>query len=277
MRALCLLLLLAGCSDDSSRLRVDLKTDLVGGFEFTTFELELHSQRPRRLGEGEAYMLERVQRDFFAPDERLGTGFDVHEFEVDDLPNADPWYLRARFFASNGTLVAEQVTAVQLAGKRTAATMLVTRDCAGISCPLAGGDASAIACLRGMCVDPRCPQDPSFCPMPECAADADCLDFNPPAVCGMRQCIESYCLALSPERACGAMEWCNPDQGCTSTSFDAGVSCVMGERCTPRECEIGFIDCSLGGPTGTCVSAGVEFEGVACTGGSCDGMGACVP
>lgn len=219
-------------------------------------------------------MLERFRLDFFAPDAELGRGKNIHTFEVEALKGGTPYYLRARFFGSNGAWVTEQVTAVALDGD-TAATILVTRDCTGIACPAPGGDPTALACLRGMCVDPRCPQEPRFCPMPECTDDASCADFTPAAACGARVCVENYCLALDETMACAAGEWCNPDFGCTSgPAMDAGA-CLENERCTPaNECETGFVMCT---PVRACVADGWIDVMTPCGDGAgmCDGRGGC--
>lgn len=270
--ALLVAVALVGCKSGKD-LRVDLVTDLVPGFELFVVEVDLYDERPQ-LGGGDAVAIERLRTAYFDYTADLVDGVNLGDFG--GLPNGEHW-LVARFYSSDMDVIARQMLQVQVRGD-TAVTILLTRDCAGVMCPMSGDDAGHLACLRGECVDPRCPQDPSFCPDPECTEDADCDDFDgfDVAECARMVCTESYCFAGAVPGGCPEGEFCHPSLGCRMLGGDAGIDGGMDCRsvgCNPgSECRVGAIDCT----TGTCSSIGYAFEGAECDVGECDASGNCL-
>ncbi len=91
-------------------------------------------------------------------------------------------------------------------------TLLVTRDCGGVSCPSAG-DPSALACLGGRCVDPHCsPEDPTACGTPVCTIDGDCAQSA--VACAPSRCIAGTCVVVPDDGACPSGGACDPLAGC---------------------------------------------------------------
>ncbi len=105
---------------------------------------------------------------------------------------------------------------------RTVVSVLMTRDCEGVSCPGAA-DPAAVECLGGRCVSPECDEEhPQLCDA-ECHLDADCV--VPGAACAPPRCTASgTCVALPDDARCGAGEICDPARGCVA----GGARCTLG-------------------------------------------------
>ncbi|MFO0684135.1 MAG: hypothetical protein U0234_18930 [Sandaracinus sp.] len=115
---------------------------------------------------------------------------------------------------------------------RTVVSVLMTRDCQGVSCPGAA-DATAVECLGGRCVSPECDEEhPELCDA-ECHVDADCL--VPSAACAPARCTASgTCVALPDDERCDVGEVCDAALGCVA----GGASCVLGPWGAPTSFDV---------------------------------------
>jgi len=295
------LLLACGSSgSDGHTLLVDVRTDLVPGYEFDTAIVEV-ADRPvdEATAVDDAILLRRsISVTPGGPDEERAWALGQRVGVFEDLPSGN-YYVYGRLWR-NGAEVLHNVSLATVEGE-TGVTVVLTRDCAGVECPAPAGNPGHIACLRGMCVDPRCPSEPETCPRVECEADADCPAPSQP--CAVSVCARGACLFRAASETCESGEVCSPDVGCVpatmgadagpppptdagATAIDAGpfdggpdaASCPPRELCTPPAGE-----CALG----LTVRCGSECEAVAARAvdtpcdadgapGFCDGMGSCV-
>lgn len=115
---------------------------------------------------------------------------------------------------------------------RTVVSVLMTRDCQGVSCPGAA-DPAAVECLGGRCVPPECDEEhPELCDA-ECHVDADCQ--VPSAACAPVHCTGSgTCVALPDDDRCDAGEICDPARGCVG----GGMSCTLGPWGAPTSLDV---------------------------------------
>lgn len=207
-----LALALAGCTSSVSMI-VELRTELRAGAEIARVETDvfrgdaspatdapLRSAPPRAL----------------APTEDALAG--VRVAELDGLePGTYLVRVRALDAAAN-----HQGTALVLVALRASrvVTAILTRDCRDVTCP-GDGAPTAIACLDGRCVEPTCPEDPSTCPPPECAADGECTPAGA-AACVRGACLAGFCVEYPDDARCGAGR-CDRVEGCVGDASDAGV------------------------------------------------------
>jgi len=284
-----LLLVCVACGTTTTpggaELFVDVRTDMVPGFEFDSVVVELSD---RRLGEGEPANVQRALDVGVGDDEgQWARGRRVASFLRAATGDA---YVYVELFLGERRVIRNVALTDLREGDSVGVTVLLTRDCRGVECPAPGGNPGHIACLRGSCVDPRCPNDPSFCPMAECAVDAECPDVA--EACAEALCTdEGFCLFRARSEECDEGEVCSPDLGCVlretgmgrdagadggsaedATTGDAGVDGGCSVECdTGNPCEVG-VECGAG-----CELAGVKPENARCPGGFCDGAGTCVP
>ena len=196
--ALALLLVLTSC-DSGNLLVIDLRTDMVPGLEFHQARVELEHDQPEGTYRTATIAIPR-------------SADVVGGLRLTELSNVPSGTVRIRVTLlddrGNGRL--QRLTLTELAGD-TAVTVMMTRDCRGITC----GDASAEACLGGRCVDARCtPETSDLCPAPpDCAADSECA---PGLACTEARCIDGVCFYAALDERCdmGADQVCSPDHGC---------------------------------------------------------------
>lgn len=255
------------CGDDTTTLRVDVRTDYVAGVEFAEVEVGLvgadtEVTYPVRFGED------------FLRGVRVAT--------LDEAPLGQQ-VLRARLNAADGRRIAERQVDVELSGEATTVTIVFSRSCSGVTCPDGSGDPMATQCVGGLCVRPECsPENPESCPE-GCTSADECPGEI--AGCARAICDEGICYVGSELGACATGEFCHPDRGCTPEPMDtdggapvgdAGVdedggavetdmfvdpSC--GQPCdTGSPCEVGTFDCSSGAPV--CTPSGPADAGVEC-------------
>jgi len=167
-----LLLFLTACTGPGE-IVVDLRTDLVPGIEVTGVETSLDDGPPvAHVPNAEGDYLRGVRIASFASVEP-GT----HRLEVRLVRGTDEVVVRPVTVRVEGT---------------TGVTVVITRDCQGVTCPAAAGNPMEVACLGGMCVDPSCtPETPEACPVPACTVDADCPVSE---LCTTSACVEGVCL-----------------------------------------------------------------------------------
>lgn len=250
MMSAALTTLVVACNSPGNTLVVDLRTDLAPGVEFDAVRVE-------RL-EGDAAGLFRLH----AADADLDyvAGARVSELEVPSGTAS----LRVAVLRAGGVVV-ERPVLVEVAGA-TAVTVVVSRDCRGVSCPDAGDDPSETACLAGNCVEPSCVEE-----LPEtcegiCTNDAECP--APAAACARAVCTTSgACLASPIVGECAAAEYCAPETGCAPRSGGTDASCTDGV-CTCPPGETCAFDCAAGGCNVSCGADSVCT--VTCPAGGCD-------
>lgn len=186
------------CGGDAGadRLLVDVRTDLVPGVEIdrVTVEPVAPATTP-------------AQRATAGPDDDFFAGVRVADFA--GLRGE----VRFRVLLERGDeVVLERPVVVEVRGL-TAVTVLLSRDCRGVACPLPDGDPSAAACLGGACVEPTCTEEGATSCAAECSPDLD-SECESPAACAPRACVAGVCVAQPSDGACAPDERCDPDLGC---------------------------------------------------------------
>ena len=194
--ALCALLFAGACTTDGGIvLSVEVKTDLVPGIEFSAVQALLVD--PARTAEtpalrGDDYLDGRRVADFDA----LVAGSRTVDVALLDASRA---------------VVAERRVQVTLT-ESLGVTVVVTRDCRGVSCPGVADDPTHVACNGGHCVDPGCtPETPELCGDMGCASDADC---PPRSSCARESCETHACIARPNDASCATGEYCAVEDGC---------------------------------------------------------------
>jgi hypothetical protein len=167
-----------------------------------------------------------------------------------------------------GSATVQSRTARTMVSGNSYLTLLMVRDCTGVTCPGAADDPASVACLGGRCTSPDCSEDnPSACPTPRCHADSEC----PASVVG---CVASRCSSSgicwrSPDdAACGTGSTCDVALGCVTSPTGAPAALTHQYRLTG-----GYGD-DLGGPAlvpsgGTLGANGYTFgpnQGLSVTG-----------
>jgi len=241
--ALCALVL-GACAPETARVVVDLRTDLLPLIEIAEVETIL---TPDGAAAGMT-----LSHDV-DPDADYLRAVRIAEFQ-EVTPGVVLVVVRLR--GADGSLVVERRVSASVTATRVI-TVVVTRDCRGVMCPMAGDDPDATACVGSRCVSPECtPETPESCGAPRCASSSECTGTSS---CARFECIGGWCLARPTPGACTAFEYCSIDRGC----LPRDQSCVAGEACdTGNACELGRIDCSTGSPL--CRAAGPAARGEPC-------------
>ncbi len=163
-----LALSLAGCACGAEDgLLVDLRTDLVPDVEFRAVRIDVFGGA-RTDG-----------TPLRSEDAAVLTTHDyVRGRRVAELPGLarGDLMVRTRLLDARETVVAERLAQVTLEG-RYVLTVLVTRDCRGVTCPGAGDSPDAVTCLGGTCGAADCILGTEPSCEPECDSDADCDGF----------------------------------------------------------------------------------------------------
>lgn len=206
-----------GCaSSPPPSLLVDVRTDLVPA-------VELDRVRTERLAPGSADPLEVHEVPATEGDFARG----VRVAELSGLARGT--HIVHVVLLLRDAVVLDRLVLVTLDATR-AVTVVLTRDCRGVTCPEPDDAPTASACLGGRCTDPACtPETPERCPEgPDCAADADCPAG---ASCAEPVCAGGACLLVARTGGCEAGAWCDPEAGCRPLEpgpdaglTDAGVS-----------------------------------------------------
>ena len=200
------LLSLVGCMAEG-RLVVQVRSDLTPQTELAHVEVVVSAS------EGVA-----ERRFVAAASEHIDWGRGVRLVST-PLP-AGVHRMRVTALGPSGATVVERPVSVEILGDRVqVVTVLLTRDCAGVECPLAGDDASHVACLAGRCVEEGCFEEtPERCGEPACTAPSDC-GAAPSASCASRECLASgSCFEMLDHGACDAEEVCSATSGCRPSS-----------------------------------------------------------
>ncbi|MFT5353603.1 MAG: hypothetical protein ACI9KE_000803 [Polyangiales bacterium] len=207
-QALPLFLLLCACAPAASSVFVELRTDLIPGIEFERIEVLRFSEDGTELLRQETRSING--RDFVQ-------GAQVARLEGDD----GDWLIEVRLRDAMDGLVVTQPVLVTVSGD-TIVTALISRECRGVECPAALGNATDTACLAGECVSPRCTlESPEECGAPQCESDESCGSVE----CGAVQCLDGYCFASSStaEAECGEEQYCDVAVGCRAIPTGADM------------------------------------------------------
>jgi hypothetical protein len=187
------------------RVRVDVATNYVPQLEFDRVEVSFFGGSIRT----ESAAASRSTQEWFEG---------VRVAALEDAPSQTRFVVR--LVRGDDVLAERRVSARVRRG--AVIRVVLSRDCLGVSCPLAGDSPSAIACLGGMCVTEDCVDgtEPS-CPPVSCADDGACSTTPTPA-CARPVCFAGTCAATS---ACAEGFGCDFARGaCVSLdeSIDAG-------------------------------------------------------
>ncbi|MBX3273636.1 MAG: LamG domain-containing protein [Sandaracinaceae bacterium] len=193
---------LTGCTGTDAGLAVDLRTNYVSQIDFDEVEV--------RFDDGVVLTQPAsVSREWF-------TGVRVGTREPLDSPTP----LTARLLRG-GVEVAARALVAGGDGAR-ALTVLVSRECGGLSCPSGDDPPQATSCLAGRCVEPTCARgDEASCPPARCRADVEC---RTPLACAASICFGGACGARAGS-GCLPEQYCDLDTGeCTARpGIDAGA------------------------------------------------------
>ena len=193
-------------------------------------------------------------------DEDWRTGTRVAHFH--GLKKGKRYRLHVSLYLGNKEVISRPVSTLLHDDRIT--TVMLARNCEGVSCPEAGDSPEATACLGGRCVDPQCTDGTQeTCPTPTCREDSDCPD--PPASCAVAECENGTCWSNILPNVCSPTEYCNINTGCESLSvtdsgFDAGSTDAgvpdSGSSLCQRQVEIPFLECEA------LVTLYVQTEGI---------------
>jgi hypothetical protein len=185
------------------QVRFQLVTDLAPGREFDEVEVVV-------APEGEA-------RTLAASAER-SWGRGVRVATLDGLP-AGSHEVRVTLRLS-GALVQQQARRFVTASSGTSTvTILVTRDCVGVTC------SPDEACAAAQCVSIECtPETPATCPTTARCTASSC---SAPSGCVVPECrAEGFCFSAPDDSRCDEGQYCDTVLGCLARglSIDAGAS-----------------------------------------------------
>lgn len=216
-------IVLAGCSASSvgSELVVDLKTDLIPEREFHTVRTSITSELDVDQAPINVDRSADPEQDYFA-------GVRIGEFQQLGIEEVT---VQVSLLDEEGKVLAERPTRVAL-DRFNALTVVISRDCREVQCPLPNGDPSLIACLGGQCVDPRChPEAIEYCDPQalECSTDSECISEQ---TCVAPQCVSNVCFFEADDTLCETLQMCIPESGCTEPSGALGETNVEIEGVT---------------------------------------------
>ena len=241
-------LLALGCPAAEYAVVVDARTDLEPGVDFVLVRTE--SATPdgawREVAESGAFRGEDFLR-----------GQRVAELDAVSL---GPMRLRVSLVDVAGAVVVDREVSIDVRGS-TGIVVVLTRRCAGQTCPGPGDDPDATTCANGRCVPPAC----TDCVTPSCETDSDCSA----APCADVSCAVEACLVRPRDEYCAEGERCDAVRGCVPESGGActpeGSGCDDGDPCTSDDTCTG----------GTCGGTSYACTPGACETAECDGEGGC--
>ncbi len=265
-RTVALLALPLACTSSAARLRVDLRTDMRPGIDFVGIRTEYaeseDAPRPTRQTE----VLADRDLDYVE-------GVRIAAF---DEVTPGRRMVRVTLLDGSGAVVATRVKLVDLTGA-LGLTVVITRTCAGITCPGPADPPGYTSCSGGRCEDPGCGLDGTRCE-PLCTADADCPSST---ACARGRCAEGVCLSVPEDGRCDEAERCDVVLGCVAADPDAGPRDAAVEDTGPRDAGgcAPVEDCGNGrdddcdGLTGC---ADPDCDGASCDDGQwCNGADSC--
>lgn len=277
---------LGACAPGGATLTVDVETDLVPGIDFARISTEIAppDYASPALAPGAITTFATVGT--YVPGRRVA---EVHDVSLGDH------FVRVRLLDAADVVVVERIIRLQIHSTYSLVVVL-TRDCAGVTCPEPGGDPELTACVAGACASGSCSMAmPEACPTPACTTASDCVPTSP---CVHPVCDQGSCLQVGLDTDCAAGERCDATLGCVLATgvpdTDAGaptdacpsveLACTNGvdddcddaidcgdTDCDGATCDDGLV-CTT---TDRCTGAGCEGtpldcdDGVACTVDAC--------
>lgn len=238
------LALVVGCAkgNGDAVVHVNLRTDYAANAEWAQARIVL-----AKPGGDEEHIHSASAADYVA-------GARVHSFEGLAEGNYE---VRVDLVTATGREVGTRRQAFTLVGE-TFATVLITRSCEGIVCPMS--NAAATECSGGRCVLPECSNtNPDACEGGGCVEDSECVSSS---ACAAGVCTsEGACIFEPVEGVCADDEYCDSNLGCLAApDGDAGV-----------------MDSSVPGPDAGSPDAGPPPCDPMCTGFDICEDGVCVP
>ena len=214
--------MLLGCvaCDGASTLdlRVDLKTDYVGGAEVRVATMTLYDGDDQVVGTEST----QLTREDLTEGVRIG-----------DLADLKAGRYRV-VVELEGQLSVPTRTVLLDLSETYGVTVVIARGCADVTCP-DGGDPTLTECVGGRCVSPECtPETPEACPAPECTSDSECTSS---ATCAEAACVGGYCTARPDSSSCFVAQYCNPEAGCVVQPCNEHDDCGRCARCGGTECQ----------------------------------------
>ncbi len=210
--------LLVGC-EAMATIVVQVRTDLVPGTELGAVEVELDGEVARVDAAGV-----------------VDWGRGVRILERAGIPTGR-YALDVRALDPAGGTVVRRPLRVDAGPGVNVATVLLTRDCAGVACPDAA-DAALDACFAGRCVPGGCAAEvPSACGELVCATDADC-PAPTGADCARGECVAGGCFVELDHAACGGLR-CTERGRCGEPCVADAVPCEAGLVCDRGLCAAG--------------------------------------
>jgi hypothetical protein len=216
--SVCMASVACSATELGNELVVELKTDFVPEYEF-------HSIRTVITPELEVDQPPIVTETAASRSHPYLTGVRIGEYQQLTLSQVT---VQVSLLNQAGKVVVARPTRVTLT-KRFGLTVLITRDCQDVQCPLPDGDPNLTACLGGQCVDPLChPGAPEYCgsefQSAGCYLASDCISVH---ACVRAQCLQKQCEFTPDDVLCGPSQTCSLDLGCEGFIEQ---SCVDGER-----------------------------------------------
>ncbi len=247
------------CHDETIALSVDLVTDLVPGTEFVEVTSELSPGTPAAR---------EVKRRVAVSDKGFLQGLRVADFA--DLSSGSTSVV-VSIASPGGKTVAERRARLTVS-EDYALTLVISRDCQALVCPVPGGDPELSTCIGGTCASPDCLDGTSSaCPKAECQTDKDC---GAASSCAQPRCSKGVCLTLPDDTKCPAGQTCNPLSGCFAPTPACQPTSASETSCTDGkddDCD-GKVDCA----DPDCASKACD-DGNLCTKDDVCQGGACVP
>lgn len=190
-------------STDNMVLSVELVTDFIPVGELASVRVDV-------LTDDYADFSQRLSVVIDVDDDLL-RGFRLAQVV---LPGAGAYQVSLVLLDRTGNALARRQEAAFVV-ESTTISVIVTRACAGISCPTLSDEADESVCLGGRCVTPECAANAESCADAECTSSSDCVAT---AACAEGRCVAGACLysgrVSGTLGACPEGQVCDPETGC---------------------------------------------------------------
>ncbi len=212
----------AACNADGAEVIFSVRSDLRPGVEFDRVQTALFD------GDAAFGIARTFERDV-ALSEDFAAGQVVAEFgNVPSGPNV----AQVRLLLA-GTVVLARNVRLDVDGP-LGVTIVMSRNCIGVMCPLPDGDPAYTACVAGRCAPPTCTiESPELCGAPACMRDEDCAA---PVACATSSCTDGACIVTPDDGLCASGEVCDAALGCTSPP-NVGCSVCGGDGTCTESCD----------------------------------------
>jgi hypothetical protein len=280
--------LASGCPSSEPDLLIDLKTDLTPGREFIRVITEYSSAPFTEDTVPRESVVEAMSGESFLDGQRIAEYTAVARGRG---------YVRVSLMDRDASVVVSRDVSLDIEATY-ALTVLLTRNCRGVTCPEPGGNPAHTTCVSGRCASPNCRPGVSGDCVVACNDSSECPVSQE---CAVGLCVDGECFAAALHERCEATDECDPDEGCVPrmpTTGDAGPPCAASETfctdgededcdsltdcedpdCLGQSCDDGTVctDDDVCTSSGECVGATIDCDdGNECTDDSCDGGTGC--